>query len=1499
MDVMRKYEDALISAVEKIHNLVEVANSLFSQRLIPKDIHNNFFSLDPDPDHLDPALKARYLLHVALTTTNTKASQVNTLIKALSSFREMKAVTYNLLKEINGSEAGKPNAVNFFDEDTNIVLEMHVNLLAEILQEVSHKWEEIGIALNLPKSKIEECRNSHSNSLRLYNTLLQWYNSRHHHPTLGALKKALRSEIVRETRVSEKFVKEFQEKIITLVPPLTETAHQKKSSCTLKPNFCKVSDGKSTILEATSACNESEKYRWLKNGEPLCDDFKYSGVCQKFLLIKKACQGIQGNYSYSIGQKEPTTLKVIFSLEKKNIMKFYKRIPEINNDSWPPVGSSSFIKLALIKENRPYNKIHDDSVRGDMDDILKEKETGEYKLLFQKYEEGALVLIEGRPGSGKTTLTRKMSKDWASKPDILMGANLVFLISLRMLSSQGLTLSYILELFYSSSDMRKELVDKIEKQNGKGCCFIVDGLDEYQPRNDPNNLFHKLLYRKYLHNSMIIVASRPIGSVDLRRYVKISKRIEVLGFSKESIFKYVDSYFLQNEHSMQKAGELKDYLRSHVNLLHMCYLPVHAAMICFIYQQPIEDIPVTETKMYEYFTLLTIKRKLECDGSPVEYDSLNDLDGDILESFTKVCKLAFEMTIQSKQTITLGPTLSKNGSDVHSLGLVTVDKTAKLFGVKDLYSFLHLTFQEFLTAYHICTCPIEEQQKIVVKYANNKEMLNVWKFFCGCSIFDNKSESLNQIMTSKHSNDLYRMQCAFEAQQQIVCDSILEANILEFNDYTFFPPDWNALAYICNESSKAVTRLVFNKCNLDEAEAQIFITKTRQDKIDDIESLSFFPKTFSKGHLDVFQLFLSKFQFLTEIGLENTEIGEEEIKILNNQPTLSHLRYLGICMPLRTSMIDQMFILGFKSEDQLLEEMSLKMSSLEEIRYSYNELSNETHKKCLILLLKHFKCKIKPLSEIPIRVLSNLEFELVMVPKFLDTPHLVLVNCDLCDSNLDTLQNLVHENLQVLQLDCNKITCRGTTALSQLIEKCTNLTHLSLSCNLIGSDGAITISNSLLPSSKLLELDLEGNDVGDEGALALAEAADKMQDNFILKLGNSHISHETCERIQKLSNSVEIKEESSIRVSKYVNFSHPSSAQRVMPCFKNLLILNFSGKRISMSAFEELVNGLEHCRCLHTLNLSHCSLSETGASFTRVQRDSFNSFEHRILSKSLKVLDFSYNNLHDIDIECVTHYFRNIQIEILNLSNNKIGTYGAAALARWLRIGKRIYELKEDDIISHKYMYIILNSFLRTSLNNHVIRNGKSCADEGHQWSSSLLELNLSGNKIGDKGAAALGYGLRYCQNLQSLNLHNTGISYGIEVLLMELKECHALQSLNLDDNNFPLHTEQLWGLSKSIQHLSLNNVSSRETTNAARVLLRGLNRYCNLKTLNLENTLNSDVDEVRAVVENLKLDVKVVELRIGSNTNICGITQAIIENNHELKTSKEYCGFEIPGTFG
>ncbi len=106
---------------------------------------------------------------------------------------------------------------------------------------------------------------------------------------------------------------------------------------------------------------------------------------------------------------------------------------------------------------------------------------------------------------------------------------------------------------------------------------------------------------------MVIAASRPVGSAKLRVKGKVSKRVEVLGFSKKEIFSYIEKYGFEE---VEVAAKLVQYLNRHNKVLHMCYLPVHAAMICYLYSEKREDIPRTETKIYETFTILSVKRIL-------------------------------------------------------------------------------------------------------------------------------------------------------------------------------------------------------------------------------------------------------------------------------------------------------------------------------------------------------------------------------------------------------------------------------------------------------------------------------------------------------------------------------------------------------------------------------------------------------------------------------------------------------------------------------------------------------------------------------------------------------------------------------------------------------------------------------------------------------------------------------------------------------------------------
>ncbi len=63
----------------------------------------------------------------------------------------------------------------------------------------------------------------------------------------------------------------------------------------------------------------------------------------------------------------------------------------------------TFINLALIKESGQSYEARRHVAMGDFSTILQRKEKVTYDQVFGKYESGLLILVEGRPGSGKTT----------------------------------------------------------------------------------------------------------------------------------------------------------------------------------------------------------------------------------------------------------------------------------------------------------------------------------------------------------------------------------------------------------------------------------------------------------------------------------------------------------------------------------------------------------------------------------------------------------------------------------------------------------------------------------------------------------------------------------------------------------------------------------------------------------------------------------------------------------------------------------------------------------------------------------------------------------------------------------------------------------------------------------------------------------------------------------------------------------------------------------------
>ena len=502
----------------------------------------------------------------------------------------------------------------------------------------------------------------------------------------------------------------------------------------------------------------------------------------------------------------------------------YRNRPEVREDCWPPVRKSHYINLALL-ENQPLDfgdEFSRHTVRGSVDDdIVKSKNRIDYSCIFENATSGSRILLEGRPGSGKTTLMNKVSRDWA-QGKILNGlVSLLILVPLRQLASETeVTLETLLSLVFN--DKVQELGQHIQSTCGEEICFALDGLDEYSTTKGRLDFVYELIRGTFLPKSVVVVASRPAASQKFRRHA--ARNIEVLGFLKAQIYDFISDYYHSN---LEIVQELKLYLEHHQNVMHMCYLPIHAAIVTFLFGVLGSKLPETETEIYNEFTLQTLIRTLrKSEGELVVLEHFEDLNPGHYQTFLNICKVALHATEKQKQGFLhkevkmFFPLKSSESGMDKSLGLITVDHQVILHGSVNTYSFLHLTFQEFLAAYYLTTLGGEEQYQRVSNYHKKAHMHVVCKFFCGLTKLrtDGALKCFQSIISGAPPCTLLHLHCTYESRSKVACQTLVSAcnGVLCFKKETINPFDASAIVFILANTGVQVEELDFESCHIGQ-----------------------------------------------------------------------------------------------------------------------------------------------------------------------------------------------------------------------------------------------------------------------------------------------------------------------------------------------------------------------------------------------------------------------------------------------------------------------------------------------------------------------------------------------------------------------------------------------------------------------------------------------------------------------------------------------------------
>ena len=240
------------------------------------------------------------------------------------------------------------------------------------------------------------------------------------------------------------------------------------------------------------------------------------------------------------------------------------------------------------------------------------------------------VLVVGRPGIGKTSLSTKMLRLWAT--DQAFNAddhnkshfNIVFLVKFRRFNDNA-------EMSLHELLARAETVQRLDDSVLGGpvlefvlneptkVLLIFDGLDEYSRKEDINAqergpiyknnveekmplsvLYNKLAAGKLLPGASIVTTTRA-KAAEYVAHVNFQRIVEILGFTSTNVEDYVERFSQNITGAKEKIWE---HIKSNANLFSLCYIPVNCFLICHCLLQTFlsgssQQLPTRITDIYQ------------------------------------------------------------------------------------------------------------------------------------------------------------------------------------------------------------------------------------------------------------------------------------------------------------------------------------------------------------------------------------------------------------------------------------------------------------------------------------------------------------------------------------------------------------------------------------------------------------------------------------------------------------------------------------------------------------------------------------------------------------------------------------------------------------------------------------------------------------------------------------------------------------------------------------
>ncbi len=376
--------------------------------------------------------------------------------------------------------------------------------------------------------------------------------------------------------------------------------------------------------------------------------------------------------------------------------------------------------------------------------------------IFKPHEECSkprTVLIEGKPGMGKTTYCKKLVYDWATgKQEAKDGYprfETVLLLKCRDIKSNLWEAIDDQVLPQNIQEGIREKFFNFIRHNQSSVLLVLDGLDELPASKLPAVL--EIIQGRVLPKCHLVVTARKEAGVKVRKYC--DTLLEIKGFAEEDAREFICKYFRTME---DLAENLLLKLDDDEDLRDITANPLNTALLCLLCEDFQGIFPESKTELYLEITECVLRRYRKKKG-------LSETSEKLTEMYKTQLKHLGWIALNGllKETLDFEESqFADHKDDLSGFGFLSMQPGGSKLRPCRRYVFLHQSFQDFFAGFYL-RCQLNEEitpdhLASDIRYFN--ELKHVLLFTCGIVAAQCKEKAMTLIASitsqvNKHGGD--------------------------------------------------------------------------------------------------------------------------------------------------------------------------------------------------------------------------------------------------------------------------------------------------------------------------------------------------------------------------------------------------------------------------------------------------------------------------------------------------------------------------------------------------------------------------------------------------------------------------------------------------------------------------------------------------------------------------------------------------------------------------